>query len=142
MSSFKIKRKNGFTLIEVMIVVAIIGILVSIALPNDSSYIARSHRSNARNTLIQTSQWMERAATSLGSYPITANVPAGILVVEGGRYTVSVVSDGATYTLTATRVSGSAQANDACGNFVLDQANRRTISSNATGTTVADCWDR
>ena len=133
---------SGFTLVELMITVAIIGVLASIALPNYNEYVARSHRSNARNTLIQASQWMERAATSTGTYPLTANVPAGILMVEGGRYTVTAVSDGATYTFTATRNSSTAQGNDKCGNFVLDQANRRTISNAASGSTAEDCWGR
>ena len=135
-------RENGFTLIELMIVVAIIGILVGIALPSYSEYVKRSHRANARNTLIQASQWMERAATSTGSYPVTASVAASILTVEGGRYTATVTSDGAIYTLTATRATGSAQADDKCGDFVLDQANRRTIINGASGMTATECWGR
>lgn len=135
------RRSDGFTLIELMITVAIIGILVAVALPSYNEYIQRSHRSNARNTLIQASQWMERAATSLGTYPLTAAVPSGVLAVEGGRYTATIVSTASGYTLTATRKTGTGQATDKCGDFVLDQANQRTIT-NATSMTAADCWGR
>jgi type IV pilus assembly protein PilE len=113
-----------------------------VALPSYNEYIQRSHRANARNTLIQAAQWMERAATSTGTYPLTANVPSGILVVEGGRYTAAVAStDGSSYTITATRATGTGQANDKCGDFVIDNANRQT-NNNLTGITAAECWSK
>ncbi|MBT0569281.1 prepilin-type N-terminal cleavage/methylation domain-containing protein [Curvibacter sp. CHRR-16] len=136
-------KHHGFTLIELMIAVAIVGILVAVAMPSYTEYTRRAQRANARTTLLQTAQWMERAATSTGSYPLTANVPSTILTVEGGRYSAAVSSTtGTTWTITATRVVGSSQASDKCGDFRIDQAGNKTILNASSSVTAAECWSR
>lgn len=143
------KKSAGFSLIELMITVAVVGILGTIAVPSYREYVQRTQRANARNTLIQAAQWMERAATATGTYPLSSpapsQIPAGLLTVEGGQYTVTVDStNGTTYTITAVRKVGTGQANDKCGDFRLNQANRRdTVPSTRNASmTDADCWNR
>lgn len=132
---------RGFTLIELMIVVAIVGILSAIAYPSYAEYVRRGHRAEARAGLLQAQQWLERAATATGTYPLTAAFPAALKKVPSDRYDITLASaDGRTYTLTATR-KGS-QATDRCGEYTLNQAGVRGASPLTGGTTLAECWNK
>ena len=140
------KTHRGFTLIEVMIVVAIVGILSAIALPSYTEYIRRGHRAEARAALLQGAQWMERAATATGTYPLTASFPTTLTTMQSGRYTVAVASppasaaSGAAFTLTATPAGG--QVGDKCGSYTLTHSGVRGAASAASGALVTECWNK
>ena len=128
-------RQTGFTLIEVMIVVAIIGILSSITYPSYTEYVRKGHRASAKAGLLQAAQWMERAATATGTYP--TSLPGDLEKVEGDRYTIEAESDGATFKLTAEPNDGP-QKEDKCGDFTLTNTGAKGVSKS----TVADCWGK
>jgi len=118
-------RQNGFTLIELMIVIAIIGILAAVAVPAYSNYVTKSRRVDGQITLQEVAQQMERCRTQNFTY---AGCPAAAATTlsESGYYNIAVTSgttpDSTTFELTATPVTGKSQATDTdCDDMTIDQ---------------------
>lgn len=135
--------ERGFTLIEVMLVVAVIGILTAIALPSYQDYVRRAHRAEARTGLLQAAHWLERVATANGSYP-TDPLPPALSVVPGQRYSIVIEpAKASTYTLNATPQG--AQSADKCGTLTLQQDGSRGANATAGTSDAAlslECWSR
>jgi len=122
-------RAVGFTLVELMIVIAVMAILVSLALPNYQQSIRKGRRADAQTDLIEFVGQAERVFTQTNSYA-TAILPAN---TDFYTYTFSVAAAATVYTIQA--APKTVQDQDSCGTMRLDQAGLRT----KTGT-LADCW--
>lgn len=135
---------QGFTLLELLVVVTLVAVLAGIAMPHYASHVQRSHRVHAQAALLQAAQWLERAATVQGMYPARAAIPAGVLSVEGNRYTLEFNSLNAhTYLLHA--VPTGSQGTDPCGVFGLNEAGVRTQAASLLAPVplpAQACWSR
>ena len=131
----------GFTLIELMIVLAIVGILAMVAYPSYMESVKRGQRSSARSSLLEAQQFMERFYAANSRYTtdeagsVSPTLPARLLAVpvEAPRYNLSVVATLNGYTLTATPTG-----TDICGNLTLTHTGVKGRS--ASEPTVAECW--
>ena len=144
-------KPNGFTLIELMIVVAIVGILAAVAYPSYTNYIKKSRRSEAVMAISQVQQaqerWRSNSPLYAGNGVLTTAWPTGLGIslspspnqnrTHSGYYDISIeASPTATaYTVKATAVSGTSQANDTnC--TVLSSA----FSAGNFTNTPTTCW--
>lgn len=141
------KTIRGFTLIELMIVVVIVGILSAVAYPSYQEYVRRGHRAEARAGLLQAQQWLERAATATGAYP-TASLPTALTwsTDSSKRYTIALAASNTTtsYTLTATPKSATTQAGDKCGTYSLSSSGLRGAAGKTSDQSGynPDCWGK
>lgn len=134
----RVMRQLGFTLIEVLVVMACVAALTTVAWPNYQSLMWRGHRAQARTALLQAAHWFERTASANGSYPASTDVPASVLQVEGQRYQITVTSTAQSYTLSATPLGS--QSADSCGTLTLNHLGVRGVQGGSQA--AAPCWGR
>jgi type IV pilus assembly protein PilE len=121
-----------------VIALACVALLASLAWPSYQNLILRSQRAQARASLLQAAHWLERAASANGSYPLTADVPASVLQIDGQRYKMTVTSSAQSYTLSATPLG--TQAADTCGTLTVNHLGVRSVQG--ASQTAAQCWSR
>ena len=144
-----LRRSNdGFTLIELMITVAIVGILAAIAYPSYTNYVAKANRADAKAQLLKAAQYMQRFYSANDRYDqdragntIASQMPASLQIApESGNqmYALTIVASVSAYTLSMAPLTSATMATDGCGTFVLRADGGKSVTG--TGMTSANCW--
>ncbi|MBX2881160.1 MAG: type IV pilin protein [Granulosicoccus sp.] len=133
-------KNKGFTMVELLIVVAIMGIITAIAIPSYSGYVTESRRTDAKTLLLEAAGEQTRFFSENNSYAASMTAMGysdNSEPTESGHYTVSVTaSTASSFTLTATAV-GDQTSDTECGNLTINSVGIKTESGTGTN---ADCW--
>lgn len=147
---FKRNQSGGFTLIELMIVVAVIALIAAFALPSYQRYGQRARRADGKELLMRVAAAQERYYTNFNRYaadPLTAATSLGLTSTtsERGYYTINSVNgptgNTQSYVLSAVPVAGKAQAYDKCGTLSISNTGVKTpIATAMPQNSNGACW--
>jgi type IV pilus assembly protein PilE len=143
---------KGFTLIELMVAVMIVGLLATIAYPNYQHYVQRGRRADAKGTLVEMAQFMERYYSENNSYssaslPVIASPREGSAVYDirfgssctDGAVSVTTSPESSCFLVQAVPIAGAAMDGDPCGTLGIDNTGNKIATGNAG---ALQCWGR
>ena len=131
------RSNRGFTLIEIMIVIAIIGIVMTIAAPSFTEYLNKGRRTEVASLLSEQAQILERFHSQKNVYTDATGLSAG-----NDYYTITPSLTDQTFLLTAVRKPGTSMSADKCGDFTMSNTGARGMVNATAGLTAKDCWGR
>ena len=134
------QNQAGVTLIELMVVVAVVGILASVAFPSYRRYVLRANRTDAVRSLTLNAQILQRCYSQNFTFNLGACTGPLAVVSANNNYNLTFANlTNNTYTLTATP-RGTQVADTTCASFTVDQAGRQTAVDNLNANQSAVCW--
>ncbi len=130
---------KGFSLVELMIVVAIIGILASVAYPSYVDFVAKSNRSEGQRELLRIANLQEQYFIDHRSYSTDMTklgLNADPFITDGGYYSIdaTVIASGSSFTLTASATTVQAANDASCKKLEVTETGKKTATS-------TDCWE-
>jgi type IV pilus assembly protein PilE len=134
---------KGFTLVELLVAVAVIGILSAIAYPSYRDSVRKAHRTDAKQALLDLGQRMERLYTEGNRFSV-ASLGSGTGDISAatspeGYYSLSFSNlEVSAYTAKATRTSKGGQNTDPCGEFTLSHTGQKGVTGGSLN--AAECW--
>lgn len=144
------QRQKGFTLLELMVTVAIIAIIAAVAYPSYLKSAMKGRRADAKSALTQAAQVLERCYGTYGTYNNTnctpENAGSGPSLTNGissqqGYYTIKGSTTGTTYSIYAEAVSTGPQANDTgCTYLTINDQGQKGSGSTSATTDTNGCW--
>lgn len=148
------RAQGGFTMMEMLIVVAIMGILAAISYPSYVQSVAKGKRAEARGALLEVAQYMQRFYSQNDRYdqsnaatPVATVIPSALAVVPKGsaagaqNYNISFVAGSLTATgFQLQAVPVNSMANDMCGTLLINQVGQKTVSGATNSQTATSCW--
>lgn len=133
-----IKKTGGFTLIELMIVLAVLSIIVAVGYPSYQEHVKKSRRAEGMGQLLALADRMERAYSDTGTYPTNVS-EIYTATTDSGLYTLSIVSaNNVSFIISAAPTSVKNQNEDKCNTFTLTSLGEKSVSGGSLGTTA--CW--
>lgn len=127
-------KASGFTLIELMIVVAVVAILAAVAFPSYQQHIRKSRRAEAQSFMLAVAGRQQQFLVDTRSYAATVaevGIAVPTNVAQGYSMVLNVPAGGNTFTLTLTPTA--VQSADACGTLAIDQGGTKTPATSG-------CW--
>jgi type IV pilus assembly protein PilE len=133
--------KNGFSLVELMVAVAIVGILAAIAIPSYMAYTHKANRTDATRTMTLDAQGLERCYSQNFTYLTCATPAVGTTVSPQGYYNVTItIPNASSFTISAAPIAAPQLSDSACQTFTLNSGGTQGATDSGMNPNTQTCW--